>query len=146
VYEKVTSVTPAMMRSSVSTLMGPHERRSKMRQLASSEPVPTQVPEGKNSTALTSETWPVKVRTQAFARMSHTLTVESQEPEAKRFLSIGCAETLRSGGQRGGEGKGEGRVEGGGMRAQEGEGGMREGEGTTDTDSCGGEPRGGRWQ
>lgn len=70
-----------------------------MRQEASSDPVPTHVPEGKNSTALTSLLWPVNVLTHALARMSHTFTVESQEPLANMLRSVGCSATLQAGSQ-----------------------------------------------
>ena len=85
-------------------LIGPQERRSNRRQLESSEPLPTTVPEGKNSTLLMSLMWPVNVRTHELSRMSHTRTVESQLPDANTLGSVGWSDTLRRGA---GDGRGK---------------------------------------
>lgn len=76
-------------------LIGPQDRRSKSRQLESSEPLPTTFPEGKNSTLLISLMWPVNVLTQLFSRMSQTRTVESHEPDVKRLGLLGWRDTLQ---------------------------------------------------
>lgn len=70
-------------------------RKSKSRQLASSEPVPMALPLGKNWTELISDSCPANVWTHRLARISQTLAVASQAPETKMF-GFGLKDKLKS--------------------------------------------------
>jgi hypothetical protein len=86
--EKSTEVMPHVILSFEKLATSPYERRSKILQVESSDPVPKALPPGKNEIEFMSDSWPVNVCVQVPVRMSQAFAAASQEPETNMFLSV----------------------------------------------------------
>jgi hypothetical protein len=74
-------------------LTSAYDLRSKSLHDESSEPVPNAFPLGKKCTELISDSCPVNVWMHLPVRQSHTLAVESHDPDTNMFSSVGEMDT-----------------------------------------------------
>mmetsp|Transcript_26510 Transcript_26510/g.99745 ORF Transcript_26510/g.99745 Transcript_26510/m.99745 type:complete len:321 (+) Transcript_26510:577-1539(+) len=89
-FEKASPAMPVSMTSLENSFTMPKERRSNRRPTPSSAPVANAMPLPMKAVALMSPSFPAKVIVQAPDRASHSLAVQSQDPDTNSEGLVGC--------------------------------------------------------